>query len=234
MSAGRRVPMRSAHTTTHARTGGRAGGRAARARRARMGRRGAAVFGCSLRAHHSPDSASSSTREPAPRQRPPERMRDRDFDREPDEPGVCGLDGSGRAGERSGVRQLMGGRCFVVARLCALCVLVSLGQMQSEREGVNARSRRAPNPHKRLVRSTCLRGRVNRYYPSLSYVVWNWPLSPCGVWWVCAAVHLVLRAADVHWCFALAPFWLKFINCTALYYMPLTTSATTHRARTVV
>ena len=39
---------------------------------------------------------------------PPERMRDRDFDREPDEPGVCGLDGSGRAGERSGVRQLMG------------------------------------------------------------------------------------------------------------------------------
>ena len=98
-----------AHTPpTRARAGGRAGGRAARARRTRMGRRGAAVFGCSLRAHHSPESASSSTREPAPRQRPPERMRDRDFDREPDEPGVCGLDGSGRAGERSGVRQLMG------------------------------------------------------------------------------------------------------------------------------
>ena len=62
-------------------------------------------------------------------------MRDRDFDREPDEPGVCGLDGSGRAGERSGVRQLMGCRCadiFVVARLARpACVARS----DAEREG---------------------------------------------------------------------------------------------------
>ena len=46
---------------------------------------------------------------PALRQRPPERIWARDFDRAPEEPGVCGLDGSGRAGERSGVAQLM--RC---------------------------------------------------------------------------------------------------------------------------
>eukprot|EP00964_Phaeocystis_antarctica_P123226 scaffold86878_cov66-Phaeocystis_antarctica.AAC.3 len=45
-------------------------------------------FGSSLRAHHSPDSASSMTREPALRQRPPERIWARDFDREPEEPGV--------------------------------------------------------------------------------------------------------------------------------------------------
>ena len=133
---------RTTHARTGARAGGRAGGRAARARRARTGRHGAAVFGCSLRAHHSPDSASSRTREPVLRQRPPERMRDRDFDREPDEPGVCGLDGSGRAGERSGVRQLMGVcRCGCCpSETCAgrrACVARSDAE---RREGVNARS----------------------------------------------------------------------------------------------
>ena len=132
--------------TTHARTGGRAGGRAARARRARMGRRGAAVFGCSLRAHHSPDSASSSTREPAPRQRPPERMRDRDFEREPDEPGVCGLDGSGRAGERSGVRQLMGDGVpmFVVARLAR--GVYGVARSDAERVLTRGHLRLCPSP----------------------------------------------------------------------------------------
>ena len=144
---------------THARTGGRAGGRTARARRARMGRRGAAVFGCSLRAHHSPDSASSSTREPAPRQRPPERMRDRDFEREPDEPGVCGLDGSGRAGERSGVRQLMGCRCAVVCccETCAPGVCRSV-RCRARGKGVNARSPSADGPGATF--SSCACGRA--------------------------------------------------------------------------
>ena len=181
--AGQGVSGRSAGANARARTPptrARAGGRAARARRARMGRRGAAVFGCSLRAHHSPDSASSSTREPAPRQRPPERMRDRDFDREPDEPGVCGLDGSGRAGERSGVRQLMGCRCadFCCCETCA--PRVSLGQMQSEREGVNARSTVArQRPHNRLsFGSTCVAWR--RIVILLCRIVWHWPVRP--VW----------------------------------------------------
>ena len=79
----------------------------ARAPRARIVSRRSS--GSSLRAHHSPDPASSRTRMPALRQRPPERIWARDFDRAPEEPGVCGLDGSGRAGERSGVAQLM--RC---------------------------------------------------------------------------------------------------------------------------
>ena len=80
----------------------------ARAPRARIVSRRSGS-GSSLRAHHSPDPASSRTRMPALRQRPPERIWARDFDRAPEEPGVCGLDGSGRAGERSGVAQLM--RC---------------------------------------------------------------------------------------------------------------------------
>ena len=163
---------RTTHARTGARAGGRAGGRAARARRARTGRHGAAVFGCSLRAHHSPDSASSRTREPVLRQRPPERMRDRDFDREPDEPGVCGLDGSGRAGERSGVRQLMGVcRCGCCpSETCAAGGLVSLGQMQSEErvltrgpfsiaQGEPARPHLAP-PSPTFSLSSCACGRA--------------------------------------------------------------------------